>query len=175
MPHYPEFTDRYSAQYGMLLFSLHFMTNTFFSTFLLPPPISPLPLRFSITHPVHYLHTCCLVGPGLQGLLDFKCNQKQIERYLQSEWQQLSWDLHSSIPSQCNNPLCWLHNHYTKQPIKFGIQNRIDINFYSYFSTHHGAFRLDSIFIHASYICFYCVSHSTPTSFLFDFLFLFHY
>ena len=38
MPHYPEFTDRYSAQYGMLLFSLHFMTNTFFSTFLLPPP-----------------------------------------------------------------------------------------------------------------------------------------
>ena len=27
-PHYPEFTDRYSPQYGRLPFSLHFMTNT---------------------------------------------------------------------------------------------------------------------------------------------------
>ena len=39
-PHYPVFTDRYSPQYGMLTFLLHFMTNTFFSTFLRfsPPP-----------------------------------------------------------------------------------------------------------------------------------------
>ena len=99
MLHYPEFTDRYSAQYGMLLFSLHFMTNIFVFHIPPPPPISPLPLRFSVTHPVHYLHTCCLVGPGLQGFLDFKCSQKQIERYLESEWQQLSGRLHSSIPS----------------------------------------------------------------------------
>ena len=37
-PHYPAFTYRYSPQYGMLTFLLHFMTNTFFSTFL---PVSP--------------------------------------------------------------------------------------------------------------------------------------
>ena len=30
MPHCPEFTDRYSSQYDRLLFSLHFMTQTFF-------------------------------------------------------------------------------------------------------------------------------------------------
>ena len=29
-PHYPVFTDRYSPQYGMLAFLLHFMANTFF-------------------------------------------------------------------------------------------------------------------------------------------------
>ena len=29
MPHYPEFTDRYSSQYSMLMFLMHFMTNTF--------------------------------------------------------------------------------------------------------------------------------------------------
>ena len=29
MPHYPEFTDRYSPQYGMLSFSFHVMTNAF--------------------------------------------------------------------------------------------------------------------------------------------------
>ena len=28
--HYPEFTDRYSPQYGKLSFSLYFMTHTFF-------------------------------------------------------------------------------------------------------------------------------------------------
>ena len=41
MLHYPEFTDRYSAQYGMLLFSLHFMTNIF--VFHIPPPPPPPP------------------------------------------------------------------------------------------------------------------------------------
>ena len=35
MPHYPEFTDRYSPQYSMLSFSFHFMTNTFLQ---LPSP-----------------------------------------------------------------------------------------------------------------------------------------
>ena len=40
-PHYPVFTDRYSPQYGMLTFLLHFMTNTFFSIF--SPPLSPTP------------------------------------------------------------------------------------------------------------------------------------
>ena len=43
-PHYPVFTDRYSPQYGMLTFLLHFMTNTFFSTFL---PLSPPPSAFT--------------------------------------------------------------------------------------------------------------------------------
>ena len=44
-PHYPVFTDRHSPQYGMLTFLLHFMTNTFFSTFLRfssPPSASTL-------------------------------------------------------------------------------------------------------------------------------------
>ena len=35
-PEDPEFTDRYSPQYGILFFSFHFMTNTFFATFLHP-------------------------------------------------------------------------------------------------------------------------------------------
>ena len=39
-PYYPLFTDSYSPQYGMLMFLLHFMTNTFFSAFL---PLSPPP------------------------------------------------------------------------------------------------------------------------------------
>ena len=43
-PHYPVFTDRYSRQYGMLTFLLHFMINTFFSTFL---PLSPPPSVFT--------------------------------------------------------------------------------------------------------------------------------
>ena len=30
MPRYPEFTDRFSPQYGRLSFSLNFMTHTFF-------------------------------------------------------------------------------------------------------------------------------------------------
>ena len=38
--YYPVFTDRHSLLYGMLTFLLHFMTNTFFSTFL---PLSPPP------------------------------------------------------------------------------------------------------------------------------------
>ena len=33
-PHPQAFTDRYSPQYGLLAFLLHFMTNTFFLTFL---------------------------------------------------------------------------------------------------------------------------------------------
>ena len=39
-PHYLVLTDRHSPQYGMLTFLLHFMTNTFFWTFLTlsPPP-----------------------------------------------------------------------------------------------------------------------------------------
>ena len=44
-PHYLVFTDRHSQQYGMLTFLLHFMTNTFFSTFLplsSPPSASTL-------------------------------------------------------------------------------------------------------------------------------------
>ena len=43
-PHYPVFFDRHSPQYGMLTFLLHFMTNTFFSTFL---PLSPAPSAFT--------------------------------------------------------------------------------------------------------------------------------
>ena len=43
-PHYPVFNDRYSPQYGMLTFLLHFMTNTFFSTFL---PLSLPPSAFT--------------------------------------------------------------------------------------------------------------------------------
>ena len=43
------------------------------------------------------------------------------------------------------------------------------------FLPHHRASHMDSIFIHTSHIHFYCISHSTPTSFLFDFLFLFCY
>ena len=39
-PHYPVFTDRYSPQYGILMFLLYFMTNTLFSTFF---PLSPPP------------------------------------------------------------------------------------------------------------------------------------
>ena len=41
-PHYPVSIDRYSPQYGMLIFLLRFMTNTFFSTLLFfsPPPSS---------------------------------------------------------------------------------------------------------------------------------------
>ena len=39
-PHYLVFTDKHSSQYGMLMFLLHFMTNTFSSTFL---PLSPFP------------------------------------------------------------------------------------------------------------------------------------
>ena len=38
--HYPIFTDRHSLQYGMLTILLHFITNTFFLTFL---PLSPPP------------------------------------------------------------------------------------------------------------------------------------
>ena len=41
------------------------------------------------------------------------------------------------------------------------------------FLPHQRASRPDSIFIHTSYIHIYCVSHSIPTSFLFDFIFLF--
>ena len=39
-PHYLLLTDRHSPQYGMFMFLLHFMTNTFFWTFvtLSPPP-----------------------------------------------------------------------------------------------------------------------------------------
>ena len=39
-PHYLGLTDRHSLQYGMFTFLLHFMTNTFFWTFLTlsPPP-----------------------------------------------------------------------------------------------------------------------------------------
>ena len=44
-PHYPVFTDRCSLQYGMLTFLLHFMTNTFFSTFL---PLSPSLSAFTL-------------------------------------------------------------------------------------------------------------------------------
>ena len=36
--HYPEFTDRYSPQTGMLSFSLYFMNNTLFLTFFPPLP-----------------------------------------------------------------------------------------------------------------------------------------
>ena len=40
-PHYLVLTDRHSPQYGMLTFLLHFMTKTFFWTFLaLSPPLS---------------------------------------------------------------------------------------------------------------------------------------
>ena len=39
-PQYLVFTDRHSQQYCMLTFLLHFMTNTFFSTFL---PLSSPP------------------------------------------------------------------------------------------------------------------------------------
>ena len=49
-PHYPEFTDRHSPQYGKLSFSLHFMTcDTFFdfpsntSTSFLNHMASPIP------------------------------------------------------------------------------------------------------------------------------------
>ena len=41
-PHYPVFTDWYSPQYGMLMFLLHFMTNTFFRHSF-PYPLPPLP------------------------------------------------------------------------------------------------------------------------------------
>ena len=45
MPHYPLFTDRHSPQYVMLTSLLHFMSNTFFSTFL---PLFPYPLQFHL-------------------------------------------------------------------------------------------------------------------------------
>ena len=55
--HYPVFTDKHSLLYGMLTFLLHFMTNTFLSTFL---PLSPPPLCFHLvsdsysqSNPVH--------------------------------------------------------------------------------------------------------------------------
>ena len=49
-PHHQAFTDRYSPQYGLLAFLLHFMTNTFFLTFL---PLSPPPLRFHLISQSH--------------------------------------------------------------------------------------------------------------------------
>ena len=48
-PHYLVFTDRHSPQYGMLTFSLHFMTNTFFSTFL-PLSTSPSASTLLLNH-----------------------------------------------------------------------------------------------------------------------------
>ena len=51
-PHYPVFTDRYSPQYGMLTFLLHFMTNTFFLKFLAlssPPSASTLFLNHTVS------------------------------------------------------------------------------------------------------------------------------
>ena len=47
--HYPVFTDRYSPQYGMLMFLLHFMTNTFFWHYF-PFPLPPLPPLCSESH-----------------------------------------------------------------------------------------------------------------------------
>ena len=46
MPHYPEFTDRYSPQYGRLSFSLNFMIHAAFlssptSTSFLSPKVGP--------------------------------------------------------------------------------------------------------------------------------------
>ena len=49
-PHYPEFTDRYSTQYGRLSFSLHFMIHT---AFLLSFPHFHI-LSQSHTHACHH-------------------------------------------------------------------------------------------------------------------------
>ena len=49
-PHYLLLTDRHSPQYGMFMFLLHFMTNTFFWTFVtLSPPSSTSTLFLSHT------------------------------------------------------------------------------------------------------------------------------
>ena len=53
--HYPEFTDRYSPQNGMLSFWLHFMTNPVFRLCSSPPPL-PFPSHFSITQPFQSLY-----------------------------------------------------------------------------------------------------------------------
>ena len=45
--HYAEFTDKYSPQYGRLLFSFYFMTSILFSTSL-----PPLPTPLLITQPI---------------------------------------------------------------------------------------------------------------------------
>ena len=64
-PHYPVFTDSHSPLYGMLVFLLHFMTNTFFSTFLsLSPPCSASTLLLNhTTGPIPWLLTQILVIP----------------------------------------------------------------------------------------------------------------
>ena len=50
---YPEFNDRYCPQYGMLTFLMHFMANTFFSTFLPLYPHPPLHPRFPLVSQSH--------------------------------------------------------------------------------------------------------------------------
>ena len=55
-PHYLLLTDRHSPQYGMFMFLLHFMTNTFFWTFVTlsrPPSTSTLFLNHTAS-PILY-------------------------------------------------------------------------------------------------------------------------
>ena len=61
-PHYPEFTDRYSPQYGRLSFSLHYMINT---PFYFPSPTSTYFLNPKTTQDL-------CTPPSLTPLTDFQ-------------------------------------------------------------------------------------------------------
>ena len=61
-PHYPEFTDRYSTQYGRLSFSLHFMIHT--------PFYFPSPTSTSFLNPNAAPDPC--TPPSLTPLTDFQ-------------------------------------------------------------------------------------------------------
>ena len=66
-PHHPVSTDRYSLLYGTLTFLLHFMTNTFFSTFL---PLYSLPFA-STSLLIHTAGPILCTPPSLTPLTKF--------------------------------------------------------------------------------------------------------
>ena len=76
-PHYPEFTDRYSPQYGRLSFSLHFMIHT---PFYFPSPTStssqpqgcPRPMHTTIPDPTDRF-SMGLLPPSLSHSPDLGC------------------------------------------------------------------------------------------------------
>ena len=84
MLHYPVFTGSYSPHYGMLLFSLHFMTNTpFFGIHpLLLSPRFPIPRMVQCCAYHHLFHQQQYFNGPPQPFLSHSSNLDKVQRII---------------------------------------------------------------------------------------------